>query len=46
MGEVVAPTAKTASGFRWGLIETMATDFEILAGAGGKSIMAFIVTPK
>lgn len=44
VGGVVFPTARTASGFRWGVIETIVTDFEVLAGARGKTVMAFIVS--
>src|SRR5258708_10905754 len=44
VGEVVFPTARTASGSRWEVIEKVATDIEILAGAGGEAVMAFIVS--
>ena len=45
-GEVVVPTARTASGFRWEVIETIPTDIEIPARARGKSVVAFPISPK
>lgn len=45
-GEVVDPTARTASGFRWEVIENMPTDIEIPARAGGRSVVTFPISPE